>query len=70
MNKDYKKILVKDIKIFLSKKMEKSDDRVVNITKISQKMKNKTLLSMEKNIIESEKMSYCNYKKLLFKKMT
>ena len=48
MNKDYKKILVKDIKIFLSKKKEKSDDRVVNVTKIFQKMKNKTLLSMEK----------------------
>ena len=46
MNKDYKKILVKNIKIFLSKK------------------------KYGKNIIESEKMSYRNYKKLLFKKMT
>ena len=37
---------------------EKSGNMVVNITKISQKMKNKSLFSIEKNIIEREKMPY------------
>ena len=36
---------------------------VVSTTKMSQKMKNKCLLSIEKNIIEWEKMFYYNYKK-------
>ena len=31
---------------------------VVNVTKISQKMKNKILLSIEKDIIEQEKLLY------------
>ena len=31
---------------------EKSNNIVLNVTKISQKMKNKSLLSIEKNIIE------------------
>ena len=35
----------------------------VNITKISQKMKNKSWLSIEKNTIEQEKTLYYNYKK-------
>ena len=39
---------------------------VMKDTKISQKMKNKTWLSIEKNIIESEKMLYYNYKKLFY----
>ena len=47
--------IMKDIKIFLKKKKQKSGNMVVNITKISQKMKNKSLLSIEKNITESEK---------------
>ena len=46
------KKLVKDIKIFLKKKKKKSNNIVVNITKISQKMKNKSFLSIEKNITE------------------
>ena len=46
------KKLVKDIEIFLRKEKKKSDNMVVNITKISQKMKNNSLLSIEKNIIE------------------
>ena len=46
------KKLVKDIKIFLKKKKKKSNNMAVNITKISQKMQNKSLLSIEKNIIE------------------
>ena len=35
--------IMKDIKIFLKKKKQKSGNMVVNITKISQKMKNKSL---------------------------
>ena len=37
---------------------------IVNDTKICQKMKNKSWLSIEKNIIKGEKTLYCNYKKL------
>ena len=40
---------MKDIKIFLKQKKKKSDNMVVNVRKISQKMKNKSL--------------YCNIKK-------
>ena len=58
------KKLVKDIKIFLKKKKKKSGNMVVNVTKISQKMKNKSLLSKEKNIIEREKLLCYNYKKV------
>ena len=36
------KKLVKDIKVFLKKKKRKSDNMVVNVTKISQRMKNKS----------------------------
>ena len=46
------KKLVKDIKIFLKKKKKKADNMVMNVTKIAQKRKNKSLLSIEKNIIE------------------
>ena len=46
------KKLVKHIKIFLKKKKKKSDNMVANVTKISQRMKNKSLLSIEKHIIE------------------
>ena len=41
-----KKKFVKDSKIFLKKKKKKSDNMDVNVTKISQKMKNKSLLSI------------------------
>ena len=51
-NKDYKKKLMKDIKIFLKKKKKNSNNMVMNVTKISQKAKNKSLLTIEKNIIE------------------
>ena len=34
---------MKDIKIFLKQKKKKSDNMVVNVRKISQKMKNKSL---------------------------
>ena len=40
------KKLVKDIKIFLNKKMKKCDNMVVNFTKISQKMEKINLLSI------------------------
>ena len=59
------KKLTKNIKIFLKKKKKKSSNIVVNVTKISQKMKNKSLLTIEKNIIEREKTLYHNYKALL-----
>ena len=36
-------------------KEEKETNMVVNVTKISQKMKSKRLLSIEKNVIELEK---------------
>ena len=45
-----RKKLMKDIKIFLKKKKKKGTNMVVNVTKISQKMKNNSLLSKEKNI--------------------
>ena len=47
-NERLQKNLVKDIKIFLRKKKKKSSNMVVNVTKIFQKMKNKSLLSVEK----------------------
>ena len=43
--------LVNVIKIFLKKKNKKGNNMVVSVTKTSQKMKNKSLLSIEKNII-------------------
>ena len=50
-----KKKLAKDIRIFREKKKKKSNNMAVNLTKISQKMKNKSWLSIEKNTIEQEK---------------
>ena len=47
-----KQNIVKDIKIFIKIEKKKNNNMVVNVTKISQKMKNKTLLSIEKSIIE------------------
>ena len=64
IKKHCKKKLVKDIKIFLKKKNKKSNNMVENVTKISQRRKNESLLSIEKNIIEWEKMPYYNYKKV------
>ena len=43
---------------------EKSDNMLVNVTKISQKMKSKSLLSREKTNVEWEKFLYYNCKKL------
>ena len=52
IKKDYKRKLVKDIKVFLKEKKKKWGNMVVNNTKIYQKMKNKSLLSVEKNTIQ------------------
>ena len=52
------KELAKDIKIFLKKKKKKSDNMIMNGTKISQKMKNKNLLRIDQNIVEREKALY------------
>ena len=52
IKKTKKKKLVKDIKIFLKNKKKKSENMVVIVTKISQNMKNKCLLNIEKNIIK------------------
>ena len=49
IKKDNKIKLVKDVKVFLKKTKKKTCNIVVN-DKIYQKMKNKHLLSMEKNI--------------------
>ena len=68
-NKDRLQIkFVKDIKIFLRKKKGKSDNIFVNVIKISQKMKKKSLLSIQKNLIEREKMPFYNYNKRLLLK--
>ena len=49
-------------------KKEKSDNIVLAVKKSPQKMKNKSLLSIEKNIIVQEKTIYYNYQKVfLFK---
>ena len=52
LKKDCKDKIVKNINIFLKKKKKKSSNIFMNGTKISQKMKNKDLLSIGKNIIE------------------
>ena len=46
------KNLVKDIKFFLKKDKKKNYNMLVNVTKTSQKMKNKSLLSIKKNITQ------------------
>ena len=51
VKKDYKRNLVKDIKVFVKKKKEKKQQMVMNDTKIYQKIK-KSLLSIEKNNIK------------------
>ena len=46
------KMIKKDIKVILKKKKKKRDNTIVNNTKIYQKMKNKSWLSIEKNTIK------------------
>ena len=43
-------MVINNIEIFLRKKEKKSSDMVANNIKFSQKMKNKSQLSIEKNI--------------------
>ena len=50
IKKDYEEKLVKDIKIFLKRKKKSSNNMAKNVRKISQKMKNKSLLSIEKKL--------------------
>ena len=64
IKKDYKKQLKKHFKIFIRKKKKKTDNMVINVTKISQKMKNKSLSSVENSIIEWEKTLGYNYNNL------
>ena len=46
------KKLVKDTKVFLKKKKKKCNNMVMNDTQIYQKVKNKSLMSIEKYIIK------------------
>ena len=55
---------MKDIKVFLKEERKRNDNMVVNVTKTSQKMKNKSLLSIEKEYYRIKKMTYYNYQKL------
>ena len=48
----------KDIKISLKNKTKKRGNMVVKVKKISQMIKNKSLLSTEKNITDWEKTPY------------
>ena len=58
----------KNFKSISKQKKEKCNNMALNNTKIYPKMKDKNLLSIEKNK-NWEKMPYCNYKKLLFWKL-
>ena len=60
INEDCKKRLAKDIKIYLNEKI--GNNMVANVTKISQKMKSKSFLGIDKSITEQETMSFFNYK--------
>ena len=55
IKKEYTKKLVKEIKIFLKKKKKQCSNIAVDVTKVSQKIKNKRLLSIERNMIEWKK---------------
>ena len=55
IKKDYKRTLVKDINIFLKKKKKKSNIMVVNITKISNKMKKNNLDEYRKKYYKTRK---------------
>ena len=58
------KKLLKDIKMFLKKKKKKSDNMVVNVTKISQMMKKSLFEYRKKRYRIRKKMLFYNYKKL------
>ena len=70
MKKDYKKKLVEGEKNFSKEeKGKKSNAMVMNVTKISQKIKTKVCRLQKRKIIECEKMPHYNYEKLLFQKV-
>ena len=52
---DCSKQVMNDIKMFLKKNKRKRSEMVVKVTKISQKMKNKSLLSIEKKYYRMRK---------------
>ena len=56
----FQRKLVKVMKIFLTKKKQKNDNMLANYIKISQKVKSKSWLSIEKNIINHEKIKMIN----------
>ena len=56
-------MLLKDIKIFLTKKKTEIENMIMNDIKISQKMKNKSQLNIEKNNFKCTKIKTC-YKHL------
>ena len=60
---------MKDIKIFLKKKKKKSDNMFVNVTKISQKKKTKTFLSIGKKYESYFESYFLKYKKIPFPKI-
>ena len=63
--KTKEKKFTKDIKVYLKKKKKKSKNLVVNNTKVYQKMKNKSWLSIKKYITKWEE-TYDNHKKLFW----
>ena len=66
--KNGKEKLAENIKVFPKKKKKKSDNIVMNDTKIYKKMKNKNLLSIEK-ILKIDKKTFIIIKrKYYFKK--
>ena len=58
------KKVVEDIKLYLKKKTKKSDNIVMNITKISQKMKKNKLVEYRKKCNIKKKRFISNYKKV------
>ena len=65
IKKEYKEKLVKDIKVFLKKEKKKWE---YAREKICQKMKYKSSLDIEKNIIKREKTPNYNYKEIFSNK--
>ena len=58
------KKVVEDIKLYLKKKTKKSDNIVMNITKISQKMKKNKLVEYRKKYNIMKKRFISDYKKV------
>ena len=62
------KKIKKEVKTFLKNKKKKSNNIVVSYIKISQKMKNKSLLSIEKKIQNEKKRLFIIIRSTCFKK--